>query len=175
MFGLPTPSALALALIAVLAGSARINRDVILDTLSPVANAILISPPSLPPVPASESIAHDVSRGADGLFYVNALINDRPVRFLVDTGASVVVLTAADARHAGVVVDPAGYDGSVATVGGSTAMAWATLDKVNLAGHEVRGLKVAVVRNGLGVSLLGQNMLSQLHSVTLSADRLSLR
>ena len=58
---------------------------------------------------------------------------------------------------------------------GSTAMAWTTLESVHLAGHEIRQVRAVVARKGLGVSLMGQNMLAELDSVTMSAGRLSLR
>ena len=82
---------------------------------------------------------------------------------------------AADARAAGITLDHSHYNGTVDTVGGSTPMAWTNLTEVKLAGHEIRDVRAAVVRNGLGVSLLGQNMLARLDSVTIEADRLSLR
>ncbi|HEX8485489.1 MAG TPA: TIGR02281 family clan AA aspartic protease [Sphingomonas sp.] len=159
--------------LSVAAGGARANRDALSHMPDPAALAA-IAPNNRAALPVVRPNAHEVARGADGLFYVHASVNDRPVRFLVDTGASVVVLTADDARAVGLVVSDRHYDRKVDTVGGSTPMAWATLDKVDLAGHEVRGLRAAVVRSGLGVSLLGQNMLSQLDSVTMTADRLTL-
>ena len=162
----------ALSLIAI---GARANRDVIAQAVVPIANsATLPVDKSAMAVRPSVQALHEVPRHSDGLFYVNVMINGHPVRFLVDTGASVVVLTARDARAAGLAV-PETFNRSVDTVGGSTPMAWATLDTVDVAGHRLRGLRAAVVREGLGVSLLGQNMLSQLDSVTITADRLSLR
>lgn len=182
MISTQIPPTLIAVVALLLAGSARLGRDAILDTINPVANAAVAGTDATRVVQTTASgtatvvqSAHHIQRGTDGLFYVNVLINDRPIRFLIDTGASVVVLTAADARQAGIEVHETNFNRSVDTVGGAAPMAWATLDKVNLAGHEVRGLKAAVVRNGLGVSLLGQNMLAKLDSVTLTADRVSLR
>ena len=40
-----------------------------------------------------------VTRSADGLFYLSAVVNGVVVRFLVDTGATIIVLTAADAAR----------------------------------------------------------------------------
>ena len=118
---------------------------------------------------------HEFTRAADGLFYVDIKVNGAPVHFLVDTGASVVTLTPADARKVGAPVEERHYNAHVETASGKTAMAWTTLDHVAIAGREVRTLRAAVVREGLGVSLLGQNLLSQLGSVTIEGDRLKLR
>lgn len=43
-----------------------------------------------------------LERAADGHFYVDAQVNGAAVRFLVDTGASSLVLTQADAQRAGI-------------------------------------------------------------------------
>jgi aspartyl protease family protein len=118
--------------------------------------------------------AHEVARSSDGLFYVQARVNGRPVRFLVDTGASVVVLTRADAARLGVPLG-GGAGGQIETAAGRTRMDWATLDAVELAGRDLGGVRAAVVQEGLGVSLLGQDVLSRLDAVTIEGDRLRLR
>jgi aspartyl protease family protein len=140
------------------------------DTATPSARAAIID------TPAGElGTVSDFTRAADGLFYIEAMVNGEPVRFLVDTGASVVVLTPEDARRVGVRLNDGHYNAHVDTVGGKTPMAWTTLDHVTVAGRRVHQLRAAVVRNGLGVSLLGQNMLSKLASVTIEGDNLRLR
>lgn len=122
--------------------------------------------------PAAET---DVARDKDGLFYVDVLVNGQPVRFLVDTGANMVVLTGADAARLGIRAEANAWGPQMTTAGGKAPMAWARLNHVILAGREMRDLKAAVVANGLPVSLLGQNMLSRLASVTIEGDRLRLR
>jgi len=177
-FHRPLSSWLALGLIpmTMLLGAARANRDVLASRLVPVAHAAVPETEDVSlPVPAGTPAVQDIRRGADGLFYVTAKVNGRTLRFLVDTGASVVVLTAADAEAVGVVLDETHYNGRVETVGGTTAMAWTTLDHVHIAGHDIHKLKAVVVRSGLGVSLMGQNMLAELDSVTFRDGRLSLR
>ena len=117
----------------------------------------------------------EVARGADGLFYVHAIVNGERVRFLVDTGANYTVLTSADAERIGLSAANRRYDARVETAAGQTSMAWATLDRVEVAGRALTGLRAAIVRDGLGVSLLGQNMLSRLDMVTIEGDRLRMR
>lgn len=136
------------------------------------ANAVLQGQPM---AQAASVGGHDVDRAPDGLFYVELMVNGQPVRFLVDTGASVVVLTAADAARVGISPDATRFNAHVQTAGGAAPMAWANLDQVQLAGREVRDLRAAVVRQGLQVSLLGQNMLSKLASVTIEGDRMRMR
>src|SRR5689334_11373173 len=51
-----------------------------------------------------------IRRAPNGHFFVNALVNGQPVRFLIDTGATTVALTEDDARRAGVPFDRASFD-----------------------------------------------------------------
>lgn len=144
------------------------------EPLVPIA-AVALATTNVPAAAAVLPTISGTDRHSDGLFYVQAQVNGKPIRFMLDTGASYTVLTDADARAAGIMLDKDRFDGHVSTVGGDTAMAWTRLDRIELAGHDVRGLRAVVVRNGLGVSLLGQNMLEKLDSVTLKAGRLHLR
>lgn len=167
-------SGIATASIAALSESDRLGFAPVTEGIAAAAVPIVATAPP-PPMPATEPASLRTERHSDGLFYVQAKVNGRPIRFLVDTGASYMVLTDADARAAGIVVDRDKFVGRVSTVGGDAAMAWTKLERIELAGHDVRGLRAVVVRDGLGVSLLGQNMLEKLDSVTLTEGRLHLR
>ncbi len=141
--------------------------------------------PARQPLPADTSPVRDLALDAaneptraiksrDGLFYVTARVNGAPVKFVVDTGANVVVLTGADARRAGIT--PARHGSQqLETAAGGSAMSWATLDEMELAGQTLTHTRAAIVADGLKMSLLGQNALSRLNSVTLRGNRLELR
>lgn len=109
---------------------------------------------------------------ADGLYYVDARFADgAKTRFLVDTGASVTVLTGEDARRLGVKQD-ASSGSKLRTAGGTTMARSATIEQMDIAGRQLRNIKVAIIDNGLPVSLLGQNALSELGTITLGNGRL---
>lgn len=114
-------------------------------------------------------------RAADGLFYVDGAINGQPVRFVVDTGASMVVLTASDARRAGVARTDGGPTVEAQTVSGKSTMAHVTLASMQVGSTGNAAVPAAVAADGLGVSLLGQSWLAQLASVTIEGDRMILR
>lgn len=136
-----------------------------------VANAPRASHPATPG--PHEPTRFD--RAGDGLFYVRAIVNGVPVRFVLDTGATLVVLTPEDARRIGATGRAGAQSDSMETAGGRSAIERITLDRVRLAGHAVTGVDAAVAHTGLKTSLLGQNLLSQLGPITLSADSVELR
>lgn len=111
---------------------------------------------------------------ADGLYYLDARFADGArARFLVDTGASVTVLTGEDARRLGVQVDANASGGAkLRTAGGTTIARSATIEQMDIAGRQLRNIKVAIIDNGLPVSLLGQNALAELGTLTLGNGRL---
>lgn len=112
-------------------------------------------------------------RAADGMFYLRARINGVPVRFLVDTGASSIVLTGADAASVG--LGDAGLPGALLkTPAGTIATRWTKLD-LQLNGRTLDGLDVAMIEEGVGVSLLGQNALAAFGSITIERDQMILR
>jgi aspartyl protease family protein len=113
-----------------------------------------------------------ITRASDGLFYVRAKVNGQPVRFLVDTGATVVVLSDKDARSVGAMPGTGRFNARMATAGGSRPMAWTKLGHVRVAGQDVKGVTAAVVSGGPGVSLLGQNLLAKLGGMKIRGDSL---
>ena len=117
----------------------------------------------------------EIARGDDGLFYVHALINGTRVRFLIDTGATDIVLTPADAARAGLAPKAGQYGARMATAGGRVGMAWTRLDEVEVAGRTLTGMRAAIMRGGLDVSLLGQNLLSRFDRMTIEGDTLRMR
>ena len=72
-------------------------------------------------------------RGAGGHYFVEIAVNNTPVRFIVDTGASHVVLSERDARRVG--IDPATltYSGMAITANGAVRTAPVLLDQMTLA------------------------------------------
>jgi aspartyl protease family protein len=116
-----------------------------------------------------------IERAPDGHFYVEAAVNGQPVRFLVDTGASAVVLTMADAQRAGLPF--AAHEFSVIARGASGDVQGQRLriGSVAIGAQQAFDVEGAVVAEGLDVSLLGQSFLSRLGSVVIDRDRMTLR
>jgi aspartyl protease family protein len=122
--------------------------------------------------PSASSLGATVrlAKSSDGLFYVSALVNKHPVRFLVDTGANLVVLTPEDAKEVGLVARDDGTTDNIDTAAGPSEIRRVTLENVDVAGYQVRNIDAAVMGSGLKVSLLGQNMLAKLGPITFLGD-----
>lgn len=121
-----------------------------------------------PPAPGSGAVA----KGADGHFWADAEVNGRPVRFLVDTGATAVALTPADAERLGFKAADLKYGYNVTTAGGSSHAAAVTLAVVSVNGAKVENVQALVVNDGLDVSLLGMSYLGRLTRFEATRDTL---
>ena len=116
-----------------------------------------------------------VNRSLNGEFAIAAKVNGARVTFLFDTGASVVVLTAADARRAGVKVGGLDYDVPVSTANGSALAADVRLASVAVGPIVMRDVSALVARPGaLDESLLGMSFLERLRAYTVERGRLIL-
>lgn len=137
---------------------------------SPV-DAMIASPEALAAEAptANPSQGHHVTRADDGLFHVDGSIRGVPVRFAIDTGASVVVLNAADAERVGLEQDNASTH-RIRTASGDSSMTWRHAKDLTVEGKSLGSLDVAVMDSGLEFSLLGLNALSRLKSVTIKND-----
>ncbi len=111
-----------------------------------------------------------------GEFIVPGKVNGRPVSFVFDTGASVVVLTAEDAAAAGLKFSRQDYSVDVTTANGATTAAPTRLDRVAVGGIVERGVRALVARPGaLRQSLLGMSFLERLKSYAVERGKLELK
>ena len=116
--------------------------------------------------------SRELERSPDGHFYVEGQVNGAQVRFLVDTGATFVALTAADAQRAGIA--PRTERTSAMSAGGEVEIMPVTIDRVAL-GPLVADHVGGAVIEALPISLLGQSYLSRIGSVRIEGDRMTLR
>lgn len=113
-----------------------------------------------------------INRAADGLFYVGANLGTGEARFLIDTGASHVILSHADAKLAKVRTDQT-TSAMLYTAGGTIDVDWVIIDELKVAGVVLKDVKAAVPRRDVGLSLLGQNALVGFSGVRIKGDSLS--
>jgi len=113
-------------------------------------------------------------RAADGLFYATVRVEGQSVRFVIDTGANVVVLSAKDAEQLGYSPDVRIARGTLATAGGVASAGWVKLHSVDVGGIKVADVEAAVPQTGQGPSLMGQSLLRKLGTITLSGDLMTI-
>ncbi|MBI1217527.1 MAG: TIGR02281 family clan AA aspartic protease [Rhodobacteraceae bacterium] len=118
--------------------------------------------------------AISVPRGPDGHYHVTLRIGGVPVRFMIDTGASDMVLTPADARRVG--IDPAhlAFVGSANTANGEVATARVKLHDVTLGPVTDRVVSAEVNKVAMDSSLLGMSYLQRFGKIEIAGDRMVL-
>ena len=114
-----------------------------------------------------------IPRGSDGHFRVAGSINGQPVRFMVDTGASLIAVTDALAQRAGLV---GGQVTQFRTANGVRQGRVVVAQSVAVGTFRVSGLRVGTGYTGetAGDALLGQNFL-QHFEVQIQRERMVLR
>ncbi|HME86723.1 MAG TPA: TIGR02281 family clan AA aspartic protease [Roseiarcus sp.] len=116
-----------------------------------------------------------VTRRVNGEFAVTGKVNGQRVTFLFDTGASIVVLTAADAQRAGIDTTDLSFDVPVTTANGAAMAAEVRLDEIAVGPIVMHNVRALVARPGaLEESLLGMSFLERLKSYTVEHGRLIL-
>lgn len=114
-----------------------------------------------------------VVRGTAGHFHLEAKVDGAPVRFLLDTGASAVVLTYQDARKAGFNDDDLSFNVPVSTANGRTLVAPVRINDVRIGDVQFADIRAFVAREGsLETSLFGMSALDRLKSWRIEGDRL---
>jgi aspartyl protease family protein len=105
-----------------------------------------------------------VPRNARGHFQVDARIDGRHLSFMVDTGASMIALTAEDAASLGIHPAQSDFTVMVSTANGTARAAPVELDSVEIEDITVRNVTAIVMPEGaLSDNLLGMSFLSRLH------------
>jgi aspartyl protease family protein len=112
----------------------------------------------------------------DGHYRTIARLNDADVGFLVDTGASLVLLRYEDAAAAGVDMGNLEYTLPVTTAGSSAFVAPLVLAEMTIGGVTLHHIRAAVAApDMLHTSLLGMSFLEKLSETVISGDRMILR
>lgn len=116
----------------------------------------------------------EVPRAPDGHYYLTLSINNTPVRFMVDTGASGMVLSDRDAERLGIEADSLMFLGQANTANGVVRTARVTLPTVELGPFLNRDFRAFVTEGALDQSLLGMDYLGQFR-MEFAGNRLILR
>lgn len=116
----------------------------------------------------------ELTRRSDGHFYATLALNGTDVTFFVDTGASDVVLSQADARRVGIDPEALRYSGRALTANGAVRTASVRLEEVRLGDIVDRGVPASITDGALGTSLLGMAYLERFDRIEIQGNRMRL-
>lgn len=98
--------------------------------------------------------------GRSGHYTAEGLVNGGSVRFVVDTGASMIALPASDANRLGIDYRK-GQLAAVQTANGRTPAYIVHLDTVRVGSIELNNVEGVVIEGGLPMALLGMSFLNR--------------
>jgi len=124
---------------------------------------------------ADEAWDHVVEAGAHGHFVIDAVVNGVPISFLVDTGASDVVLNLDDAEALGFAPRRLDFSLRYHTANGVVRAAPVNLREVRIGQFSLYEVDAAVNEVPIGISLLGMSFLERLAGYRVDDGRLALR
>lgn len=116
----------------------------------------------------------EVPRAQDGHYYIDLKINGKAIEFVVDTGATSVVLTRDDARKAGISIDGLRFNSIANTANGKVRTARINLEDVALGEIKDQNIPAYVNDSEMFGSLLGMTYLSRFSKIEIAQDRLIL-
>jgi len=128
---------------------------------------------SLPITQQDGTIA--LPRAPDGHYYVTVEVNGAAIDFLVDTGASDIVLSRADAARIGFDLEKLAFLGSARTANGVVPIAYSRLKTIQLGPYLDQGISVAINGGEMEKSLLGMSYLGLFGRIEIAQDQLILR
>lgn len=105
-----------------------------------------------------------VRAGVDGHFRIEAMVGGTPVRFMIDTGATAVVLSPTDAERLGYDLAKLGFTGFAQTANGTVRTAPIRLDSLVVGDIRLTDLPAVVNQAAMAGSLLGMSFLDRLRS-----------
>ena len=115
-----------------------------------------------------------LTRNADSHFYATLMVNGTSLVFVVDTGATDMVLSRSDAVAVGLDPDKLAYIGRASTANGVVRTARVWLDRVQIGPIEDRNVTAWVNDGELQTSLLGMGYLQRFAKIEIAGNRMIL-
>jgi len=115
-----------------------------------------------------------IRKSEDGHFWIRGKVNGREVRFLIDSGASFIALSSAQAELAGIKEDNGGFGVQLDTANGSIVAARGHIAELEVGPILRKDLTVVMAPQFGESNVLGMNFLSSLSSWRVEGDWLVL-
>ncbi len=166
---------IAFAVVALVAGSylARFADKTVVEASAPQAAAVQTA--EQPMQVSAGQHKMELTSGRDGHFRVDARVDGRQIGFMVDTGASLVILRETDAAQVGLHPMPRDYTAIVSTANGRTKAAPAKLERIEVGDITVFDVPALIMPDEtLSTNLLGVAFLSRLRRYEYADGRMLL-
>ncbi len=115
-----------------------------------------------------------VPRSVDGHYYLTAKVNGTPLRMIVDTGATDLVLSRDDAQKAGIDLAGLNYVGNASTANGRVRIASVRLKTIELGPVKDQNFRAFVSEGEMPGSLLGMAYLQRYSKIEIENGALVL-
>lgn len=112
-------------------------------------------------------------RDTDGHFWANAMINGKPLRMMIDSGASITAISD-DARRELGLSRESGFGAVVTTANGPVKVERITIPQMAVEHIIIDEMTVVTSPQFGDTNVLGMNFLDQLQSWTVSGDKMTL-
>ena len=116
-----------------------------------------------------------LSEGEGGSYHVYGTVNGTQIRFLIDTGASDIVLSPADAKRLGVDFETLKFDHPYESANGIGHGAVAAVTDLSIGPIHFSNVPVSINGAEMSSSLLGMTFLKRLKSYSFSGNKLILQ
>lgn len=98
----------------------------------------------------------------DGHFWINAQVDGRPAKFMLDTGATLTAISSETARQVGLQPRPGAIPIMLTTANGSISADLTTIELLKFGSIEARQIDAVIAPNLGKVNVMGMNILSRL-------------
>ena len=116
-----------------------------------------------------------IRRQDDGHYWLQVDVNGKPVRFMIDSGATTTAVNANTARETGIQVDTDGYPVFLNTANGSVAAQRGIIQSLKIGTHEIGQHNVVVSESFGDTNVLGMNFLDSMQSWKVEANVMTLK
>jgi aspartyl protease family protein len=116
-----------------------------------------------------------IRRQDDGHYWLQVDVNGKPVRFMIDSGATTTAVNASTARETGIQVDTTGYPVFLNTANGRVTAQRGIIQSLKIGTHEIGQHNVVVSESFGDTNVLGMNFLDNMQSWKVEANVMTLK
>lgn len=116
-----------------------------------------------------------IRRQDDGHYWLQVEVNGKPVRFMIDSGATTTAVNADTARETGIDVDADGYPVILDTANGRVTAKRGVIQSLKIDAFEIPQHKVVVSESFGDTNVLGMNFLDSMQSWKVEANVMTLK